>query len=383
MNIENIKNIENTDILNSDIIDLLFPYQADEICRKVRSYFMLNKESEKDHFDCCPKCGKEQESFKRGGYTYKKDGTRYKALYRCPSCNKRFIKDYGQLGFHSHLDKGCWNKIIKDTIDGVPLSETAADINRHTVTVFKNRHKLLNFIEQIEQEVKIKDVIELDEKYIHESHKGLIDAKINHENKTIDVTIHHEAYDRGLGHDKVCIITALQREKNSFVFSYNTARPSSENIEPLKKHIEDKSYIFTDGISVYEQMFKDKNCTYKELVDISSYDKVNHLNNVNSFHSRISEYNRKYRNVSSIYINRYNALYSLRQRYLGYDTKEIVLKLFTKLRKMKHFFYQKQINKDDLFCDSYVLKARENLLPAIEFMKLMKNGYTPIYTITH
>jgi hypothetical protein len=42
------------------------------------------------------------------------------------------------------------------------------------------------------------------------------------------------------------------------------------------------------------------------------YDRVNHLNNVNSFHSLIERWYKKMGGVASKYINRYAALFNVR-----------------------------------------------------------------------
>ena len=368
---------ENSDILNKSVIEALYPYQVDELCRKTREYLDLNKESEEYHFSECPKCHCKDASFSPGGYTYRKDGTRFKSLLRCSSCHKRFVTDHGQLSFYSHLDKGIWNRIMEDTLNGVSLTDTAAAVDIHPTSVFRNRHKLLNFIEQNESENDVSGVVEIDETYVKEGHKGLVEASI--QGKCVKIIVHNEADKRGISSDKVCIITALKRGSHAYVKSYNTGRPSNKDVEPLASHIKDKSYVFSDGIRVYEKILKEKKCTYKELVGIKEYDEVNHLNNVNSFHGRIKEDMRRYRGVSSIYINRYNALSSLKQKYLGYDTKEIILKLLVSFRKNIHYFYQRQM-KEKIFTDPHVIEAREGLYPAFGIARLLKEGYSVCYT---
>ncbi len=52
-------------------------------------------------------------------------------------------------------------------------------------------------------------------------------------------------------------------------------------------------------------------CEKVSLVGHESYNKVYHLNTVNSLHSRFKEIMRKFRGVASKYLNRYAALFSL------------------------------------------------------------------------
>ena len=51
--------------------------------------------------------------------------------------------DRGQLTFYSHQDQSKWNELILDTLNGVSLKETAAEIDVNEMTVFRMRHKLL------------------------------------------------------------------------------------------------------------------------------------------------------------------------------------------------------------------------------------------------
>ncbi|MEF2608790.1 MAG: hypothetical protein U0M88_04055, partial [Faecalicoccus sp.] len=87
----------------------------------------------------------------------------------------------------------------------------------------------------------------------------------------------------------------------------------------------------------------------KVLNAYSKYDAVNHLNNVNSFHSMIKEQYRFYRGVSSKYINRYNALFTLQKEYQGMDSQEFLLLIMKRLRGQASYFFIRQIRKEDLF----------------------------------
>ncbi len=132
----------------------------------------------------------------------------------------------------------------------------------------------------------------------------------------------------GLSDEKVCIITAVQR---------------------LGKSVANKSYVWTDGLQSYTKVLREKKCTNKVLNTYSEYDAVNHLNNVNSFHSMIKEQYRFYRGVSSKYINRYNALFTLQKEYQGMDSQEFLLLIMKRLRGQASYFFIRQIRKEDLF----------------------------------
>ena len=120
---------------------------------------------------------------------------------------------------------------------------------------------------------------------------------------------------------------------------WENAKPSSMDAETFCECITDESYVWTDGLRSYVKPLKEKNCSNKVLESYQEYDAVNHLNNVNSFHSQIQEQYRVYRGVSSKYINRYNALFMLQREYMGMDSQEILLLIMKRLRKRGCYFF--------------------------------------------
>ena len=127
------------------------------------------------------------------------------------------------------------------------------------------------------------------------------------------------------------------------------AKPTSENVFNLKEHIEKGSFIWTDGLASYNELIRETECNHKAIPTTKEYDKVNHLNNVNHFHSRIQSQYRVYRGVSTKYINRYCSLFSIQKQYTGSDDDEVVVLLMNRLRNISDTFYIRQISKCDIF----------------------------------
>lgn len=152
----------------SEEIQSLFPYQKDKVIRTIHDFPDLNEKTSEYSFRFCPKCHKEIDTFGKGGYTYKEldgKGERSKELFKCPLCHRRFTADRGQLTFYSHCSRDIWNTVIEDTFNNVSLEKTAAKIDKHTVTVFRMRHKLLAFLEAANEETVLSKPCEADEKY--------------------------------------------------------------------------------------------------------------------------------------------------------------------------------------------------------------------------
>ncbi|MSS59518.1 hypothetical protein FYJ51_11505 [Erysipelotrichaceae bacterium Oil+RF-744-GAM-WT-6] len=76
----------------------------------------------------------------------------------------------------------------------------------------------------------------------------------------------------------------------------------------IQKKLSGNCLVWIDGKTAYQRILNQKNCEFRVLGDHKTYTSVDHLNHVNSFHSKIDEWNRKYRGVATKYINRYAAL---------------------------------------------------------------------------
>lgn len=139
--------------------------------------------------------------------------------------------------------------------------------------------------------------IELDEKYVQKSHKGLQIEGIKPRKRG------EAASKRDLSNEKVCILTAVQRYGKAIAETFNMAKPTSEDVKKIAHHIREHSYAWTDGLESYTRMLDEKKCSRKIVKSYKEYDSVNHLNNVNSFHSEIEKQYETYRGVASKYIN--------------------------------------------------------------------------------
>lgn len=371
----------NPEYLTADIMQSLCQYQISHLNREINDFLVLNRASDQCLFTTCPKCHESVDHFKRGGYTYAVDcnGSRVRkeVLLKCPICGHRFTTGYGQLVFYSHASEGVWIKVIKDTISGVPIAETAAEINRHVSTVFRMRHKFLSFIELLNEETSISKPCEADEKYINECHKGLVEAVVNDKQRTVTIKKKEKTM-KGISHQKVCMETIIERQGVSYAEAINTSRPLKDKLLKACSHIEPGTYVWTDDNQGYVNVLKELGCPHKELKSGTSINQIDHLNTVNNLHSQIDEKIRRYRNVSSIYINRYVALFTLQQKCIGMDLQEIALKVVQWLRKRTQFFRVSDMRRK-IFDDPCIMAVRSRCLPWRTIRSYKMAGYAIIH----
>ena len=76
------------------------------------------------------------------------------------------------------------------------------------------------------------------------------------------------------------MLTALDREKSSFIRAYNMGKPSSLDVMNLSSHIDKETFLWTDGLASYNDLADYLGSQKKELKSHMDYDKVNHLNTV-------------------------------------------------------------------------------------------------------
>ena len=81
----------------------------------------------------CPHCG--GENIKRNGHKHDKQA------YFCRDCGKSYVETTKTGLFNSQSGEAVWKQVIRDTVNGVPIDETAENLDLHHETVFNMRHK--------------------------------------------------------------------------------------------------------------------------------------------------------------------------------------------------------------------------------------------------
>jgi len=114
-------------------------------------------------------------------------------------------------------------------------------------------------------------------------------------------------------------------------------RPTSDDIMNLADHIKEMTYIWTDNHAAYNKLVKSLNSKRVILSTHEDYDSVNHLNNVNSFHSRIKQWYAHMRGVATKYINRYAVLYNVRHLLRNMSGTESLLKAKKLIKSLGNF----------------------------------------------
>lgn len=279
----------------------LSEYQLNQISQTAMRFLALNQELADIEPKSCPCCGDQSARFIRKGYL------RGKQRFQCKSCGRKFTYDSKQLTSNSQQSVESWLVVLEDTLSLQSLNSTAEKIGVCHSTAFHMRHKLLVYLEEaVAASAPLEVLIEADETYMPESQKG---TKVTQRKPRR----HGESSGkRGLSNEQMCVCVATDRDNHVIARCVNRAKPSSENlVEALASHIAGESVLLCDGAASYNLLAEKTNCQKVSLVGHESYNKLYHLNTVNSLHSRFKEMMRKLRGVASKYLNRYAALFSV------------------------------------------------------------------------
>lgn len=283
------------------VIPTLNSYQIDQLSAQVIKYLKLNDALKDTYPTVCPVCGKADGRFIKKGVQARKQ------RYQCKGCGSKFTYDAKQISANSHQTVDSWVTVIEDSLSMKSLNETAKKIGVCHETAFNMRHKLLAFMESLTGAGTLLDeLVEADETYVIESQKGIkcTDRKPRRHGEG--------ASTRGLSNEQYCVCVAADRNDNLFAVCVNRAKPSGDDIvNALGSHIVPQSVILCDGAKSYNKLAALLDCKKVELISHESYDRVYHLNTVNSLHSRIKEMFRQFRGVASKYLNRYLALFTI------------------------------------------------------------------------
>lgn len=283
-----------------DMIGSLSEKQVERLCVLATEYLDLNAELEDTTPKNCPCCMNPESRFIKKGFSGRKQ------RYQCKSCGKKFTYDAGKITAFSHQSEEKWVIFIQDTVSLKSIDECAFNISVSHPTAFYMRHKLLSFLEKVIIEDHILEgIIEADETYLPESNKGI---RVT----TRKPRKHGEpALKSGLSSVQFCICFATDRDSHIIARCVNRARPSAEHVKTaIGSRLGEGSVFVCDDARPYNRLIDCKHCEKIVLNSHKKYNKVYHLNTVNGLHNRFKEMIRRYRGVSSKYLNRYLALFT-------------------------------------------------------------------------
>ena len=241
----------------------------------------------------CPYCSSNK--ICKNGFTGKAQ------QFRCNACKKNYSIRTNTIFFHTRKSIQLWQEYIELFSQGLALRKIVEKMDNkiNLKTAFYWRHKILEVMKSFDNHDKLDGIVEADETYFNESQKGSRNVKGRKPRKRGFSSEYRQA---GLSHNKVCVLTALDRNKHSFNKPVGYGKVNREQVAILQHRIKDNSILITDGDKSYKVL---KDVKLKQLKFGKPQSKVYHLSNINNFHSKLKQFMSRFNGVATKYLDNY------------------------------------------------------------------------------
>lgn len=222
----------------------------------------------------------------------------------CMDCRKTFAQTNNTILYGVKKDLSVWKKYIHCMIEKYSLRKTAQICGISLPTAFAWRHKILDALQQMQDNIKLDGIVEADETFMPISYKG-----------------HHKDFDfprlakkrgtantkRGLSKELVCIPCAVNLNGKSVAKIANLGKP---NVKALNSvifgKVEKESVFVTDSLRSYLKLSNEMNLNHIRIPRNKHSNGSFNIQVVNNYHSRLKSmlvYN--FKGVSTKYLNNY------------------------------------------------------------------------------
>ena len=247
----------------------------------------------------CPLCGCIH--VVRNGH--RKDGTQ---RYVCKDCGKSFVIATNSIVSGTRKDLSVWEQYIDCMMNGLSIRKTAVACGIHRNTAFLWRHKILDALQNMADDVTLNGIIETDETFFAISYKG------NHSKSktfTMPRKAHkrgHSTHIRGLSQEKVCVPCAVNRNGFSISKITNTGRVSTKDLHHIYDgRIKTNSTLVTDKMNSYVRFTNANGIDLVQLKTGKAKKGIYNIQHINSYHSQLKRFMRGFNGVSTKYLNNY------------------------------------------------------------------------------
>lgn len=244
----------------------------------------------------CPHC--QSAHFVKNG---KRNG---RQNFRCRSCNKAFVEQTGTILFSMKKDITVLEKYVHCMIEKYPLRKCAEICNINLATAFAWRHKILDALQNMMNEVELDGVVQADETYSTISYKG------NHRNFNLPRPAHKRgtrATKRGISKEQVCVPCGVNLNGLSIAKIANLGRPNVTSLQKvLGGKIAKDSVFVTDALRSYQKLSFDMGLNHIRIPRKRYKNGVFNIQTVNNYHKRLKDLIfDTFKGVATKYLNNY------------------------------------------------------------------------------
>ena len=240
----------------------------------------------------CPYCG--SNNICKNGHTGKSQ------QFRCNNCHKNYSSKTNTIFFHTRKTIELWQEYIELFSQGLSLRKIVEKMNNKISypTSFYWRHKILEVMKNFDNHDKLDGIVEADETFFEESQKG--SRKMTRKPRKRGYSCCSYTQKK-----KVCVLTAIDRNKHSFNKPVCYGHIGTEQAMILQHRISNGSILITDGEHSYKRLKDVKLKQLKFGKPQMKDNKIIHMNTINSFHSGLKKFMIRFNGVATKYLDNY------------------------------------------------------------------------------
>ena len=237
----------------------------------------------------------------------RKDGVQ---RYLCRDCRHSFIPSTQSVTSRTRKHLSVWMHYVQCMLDHKTLRETADECEMSVSTAFSWRHKILDAVSELAENVYLTGTVEADETFLSVSYKG------NH-SRSRTFSMPRKAHKRGndnhisgLSSEKVCIPCAVNDTGVAYAKPAKLGKVSSACIiRTFHSVIATNATLCTDHEKAYLSFANANNIhliqtdTDHRIIRIE--DKTYGIQRVNAYHSTLKGFLRRFHGVSTKHLGNY------------------------------------------------------------------------------
>ena len=314
----------------------------------------------------CPYC--QSFDFASNG-TYTSNGEK-RQRYICNVCGRTFTLMQKSIISESNLSFATWISLIVCLYHGISVAETARICNISEKSVQNNRLRLFYALKILDENIKLRGKIVIDETYFAVSFKG------NH-SESKDFSMNRkphkrgsEVHTRGLSKEQVCVVCALDEYENAIAHVAGVGAPNAYRIWYALNGSIDKNDVvclFSDMNPAIRKYANDNGMPIKQTKSKknkrksytpAAIEKAHWLQKINSFHSKLTRFMSKFAGISSDMLYGYMCLFTWIYRNRDRDPVDAYRELFSIMVQPNLYKPLYEIAMLPCFCDVTVPKKK-------------------------
>ena len=232
--------------------------------------------------------------------------------YLCRDCGRSFLAITNSIVSGTHKKLNVWMKYFQCMKEGATLEESAQKCDISVSTAFQWRHRILDCMKEIGDNVCLGSTVEADETFFDLSYKG------NHKQSsrfTMPRAAHRrggEVHSKGLSAEKVCVMCAVNEQGVSISKVGKLGKVSSECVDKaFSGRISNDAVLVTDNEKAYRRFSEEAGVRLVQMETGQRMKDGFNIQRINAYHSRIKGFVGRFHGVSTKYLNNYLVWYNL------------------------------------------------------------------------